>query len=95
MKVKVTNPIKVYHAPKHQEGIDLNGMEGTVVKDVTQYKGKVLSANFPVEVEFILSAEPGVKPVKFKVHLVSSSGVLASAPIACAYSPPPLIAGRG
>ncbi|GIL76683.1 hypothetical protein Vretimale_8776 [Volvox reticuliferus] len=66
-KVKVVSSIKVYHAPKHPEGIDLNGMEGTLIKDVTHYKGKILSANFPFEVEFHLPSNE--KPTKFKVHL--------------------------
>ena len=70
-RVKVAVPVKVYHAPKHPEGLDLHGMEGTVVKDVTQYKGKVLSANFPLFVEFALPA--GDKPSKFKVHLVRAA----------------------
>ncbi|GLI65403.1 hypothetical protein VaNZ11_008960 [Volvox africanus] len=66
-KVKVVSSIKIYHAPKHPEGIDLNGMEGTLIKDVTHYKGKILSANFPFEVEFHLPSEG--KPAKFKAHL--------------------------
>lgn len=43
-------------------------MEGTVVKDVTDYKGKVLSANFPYKVEFVLPAVEGKAP-KFQAHL--------------------------
>lgn len=66
-RVKVAVPVKVYHAPKHPDGLDLQGMEGVVVKDVTQYKGKVLSANLPFFVEFALPG--GDKPSKFKVHL--------------------------
>ncbi|KAG2490284.1 hypothetical protein HYH03_011236 [Edaphochlamys debaryana] len=67
-RVKVVVPLKVYHAPLHHDGLDLNGMEGTVTNpDATQYKGKVLSANLPVIVEFIMPNEG--KQGKFKVHL--------------------------
>ncbi|EFJ40755.1 hypothetical protein VOLCADRAFT_108021 [Volvox carteri f. nagariensis] len=66
-KVKVVAAVKVYHAPKHHDGLDLNGMEGTLVKDVTHYKGKILSANFPFKVEFLLPGEG--KPGKFQAHL--------------------------
>ncbi|PNH02746.1 Ferredoxin-thioredoxin reductase, variable chain [Tetrabaena socialis] len=66
-KVKVVSSVKIYHAPKHPAGIDLNGMEGTLVKDVTHFKGKVLSANLPFKVEFVIPGE--TKPVKFLAHL--------------------------
>ncbi|KXZ43812.1 hypothetical protein GPECTOR_80g172 [Gonium pectorale] len=68
-RVKVSAPLKVYHVQKHQSGLDLQGMEGVVVADVTQYEGKVLSANFPIYVEFVIPAEP--KPIKFKAHLAA------------------------
>lgn len=69
-KVKVTSPVKVFHAPKApKEGVQLQGHEGVVVKDVTHFKGKVLSANFPYKVEFVLDIN-GAKS-KFQTHLVS------------------------
>ncbi len=77
-KVKVTSSIKIYHAPKHPTGLDLSGMEGTVVKDVTDYKGKVLSANFPYKVEFVLPAVEGKAP-KVQAHLVGADCIASPA----------------
>jgi hypothetical protein len=71
-KVKVTTEVKVYHAPKRAEGIDLQGMEGTIAKNTIYYKGKELSPNLPYKVQFEL--DPGAK-AKFFAHLVSNSGV--------------------
>lgn len=68
-KVKVTAEVKVFHAPKRAEGLDLQGMEGVVVKNINDYKGKHLSANAPYKVQIDLG--DGGKP-KFFVHLVSA-----------------------
>lgn len=62
-KVKVTSSVTVFHAPKApKEGLQLQGREGTVVKDVSNFKGKVLSANFPLKVsgppQSVLSLSP-------------------------------------
>jgi WD repeat-containing protein 35 len=67
--VKVVKPIKVYHVPKHTDGLILEGMEGTVMGDVSQYKGKVLSANLKYKVQF--NTEKDGAPLKFIAHLVS------------------------
>lgn len=67
-KVKVVKPIKVFHVPKQPE-LNLEGMEGTVVQDVTQYKGKTLSANLPYKVEFFIDKENAKS--KFFAHLES------------------------
>lgn len=66
--VKVVKPVKIFHAPKHPDGIDLEGMQGKFVKDVTEFKGMTLSANLPIKVAFELEKD-GAK-VKFQVHLV-------------------------
>ena len=66
-KVKVTKSVKVFHIGKFKEGLDLNGMTGTVVENVQMYEGKELSANLPWKVEF--SVENGDKPVKVLAHL--------------------------
>jgi Ferredoxin thioredoxin reductase variable alpha chain len=80
-RVKVTTPVKIFHAPKApKEGIQLEGLEGTVVKDVTHFKGKILSANFPYKVEFVLDIN-GAKS-KFQTHLVSALWHDASRPVA-------------
>ncbi len=70
-KVKVVKPIKVFHVPKHAE-LDLQGLEGTVQKNASQYKGKTLSANLPIVVKF-------ETPAKFLAHLVSRPHCHASA----------------
>lgn len=72
-KVKVVKPVKIYHAPKLPE-LDLNGMEGTFVKDVTEFKGQTLSANLPIKVAFQMEKDGAT--VKFQAHLVGPMGVL-------------------
>lgn len=67
-KVKVVKPIKVYHVPKAAAGLDIEGLEGVVVRDESVYKGKVLSANCPFKVEFNTTVPSGDK-VKFIAHL--------------------------
>jgi hypothetical protein len=72
-KVKVVKPIKVYHVPKAPaSGIDLEGMEGEVIKNATLFKGKVLSANLPYVVKFTTNV--GGSDVKFQAHLVGVPG---------------------
>jgi hypothetical protein len=68
-RVKVVANVKVFHVPRSPaEGIQLEGMEGVVTKDVTQYKGKILSANLPYFIEF--NPDPTNPKSKFKSHLV-------------------------
>ena len=62
--------VVVYHIPKRAEGVDVQGWEGTVVKDVTEYKGKTLSANLPYKVQFSMEKEGSSKPLKVFIHLV-------------------------
>ncbi|KAL6745569.1 ferredoxin thioredoxin reductase, variable chain [Haematococcus lacustris] len=66
-RVKVTKPITVYHIPKHSAGVNIEGMEGEVVKNAANYKGKVLSPNLPVVVKFVTKI--GDVDAKFNVHL--------------------------
>lgn len=58
--------------PKHKAGLNLEGMEGTVLDIVTEYNGKELSANLPVKVQFALPAEDGGKEGKAICHLAES-----------------------
>lgn len=58
----------MFHAPKHTAGLELQGKEGVIVKNVNYYKDKHLSANTPYKVQIDL--EDGGKG-KFFVHLVS------------------------
>jgi hypothetical protein len=74
-KVKVKSPVKVYHVGKFKGGLELQGMEGTVVADVRDYQGIRLSANLPIKVQFG-PAGPDGKPVKVLAHLVSWIAVM-------------------
>ena len=67
-KVKVVSPITLFSVPKHPEGLSIEGMEGEVFKDVSNFKGKVLSANLPYVVKFKKTI--GEADVKFQAHLV-------------------------
>jgi WD repeat-containing protein 35 len=66
--VKVVKSVKVFHVPKHEE-LDLEGLQGTFVKDVTEFKGQTLSANLPIKVAFQIEKDGAT--VKFQAHLVS------------------------
>jgi hypothetical protein len=68
-KVKVVKPVKVYHVPKKTDGFCLEGLEGTLVANVMEYKGKTLSANLPYRIQFQLEGD-GPKPIKLFAHLV-------------------------
>jgi len=60
-RVRIKSSIKVYHHPEHRnEPFDIQGLEGEVADIVTQWKGRPVSANFPVQVQF---------HKKFRVHL--------------------------
>jgi len=68
--VRVVEPVVVYHVPKKSQGVDLKGMEGQVVGDARQFKGKEISANLPWKVQFeIQPEEAGKKSTKFFAHL--------------------------
>lgn len=69
-KVRVTQEILVYHAPKTKE-LQLQGKEGTVKTIVKHYKGKDTSANLPYKVEFMLELDGG-KQQKWFAHLSAS-----------------------
>ena len=52
-RVRVCESVMVYHHPKHRnEAFDLNGQEGDVIGFANEWKGKTISANFPVKVKF-------------------------------------------
>jgi hypothetical protein len=67
--VKVIAPVTLFSVPKHPDGISIQGMTGEVFKDVSQFKGKVLSANLPYVVKFKTTLNGA--DVKFQAHLVS------------------------
>jgi len=64
-RVRVKSQIKVFHVPKQGAGVELQGLEGEVVKNAALWKDKVLSPNLPYIVQ--LSTGSGVS---FKAHLV-------------------------
>ena len=60
-RIRVKESVIVYHHPKNRnQPYDLQGKEGEIASFATEWKGKPISANFPVCIQF----EP-----KFKVHL--------------------------
>jgi len=70
-RVRVTQALKVFHAPKRKEGLDLEGMEGELQGYVDIYKGKKLSSNLPAKIKFLIDNDG--KESKFFTHLVSAA----------------------
>mmetsp|Transcript_3714 Transcript_3714/g.10734 ORF Transcript_3714/g.10734 Transcript_3714/m.10734 type:complete len:108 (+) Transcript_3714:104-427(+) len=61
--VRVNTSIKVYHVPKTSgEAVELEGKQGVVTADVSEYKGHPTSATLPLRVTFS-------EPTKFIAHL--------------------------
>ena len=59
-RIKVIESVTVYHHPQHRsEGFEIKGMEGELIKIVTEWQGRPVSANFPYLVKF---------DKKFKAH---------------------------
>jgi hypothetical protein len=69
--VRVKEDMTVYHVPGFKGGLQIRDMEGNVVEDVTEYKGKRLSPNFPWKIEFEVESKGKTK--KFFVHMVRYS----------------------
>ncbi len=60
-RVRVTESVVIYHHPEHRgEAFDIKGLEGEVFGIATEWKGRPVSANFPIQVKFTK---------KFKAHL--------------------------
>lgn len=52
-RVRVSASVVVYHHPEHRgEAFDIKGEEGEIIGIVSEWKGKPISANFPVLVKF-------------------------------------------
>jgi selenophosphate synthetase-related protein len=65
-RVRIKTSVILYHHPLHRnEAFDANGLEGTVVGILSDYQGRPISPNFPVQVEF--SVEGAKRP--FRAHL--------------------------
>ena len=69
-RIRVSQPVTVFHSPKHKPSLSLEGLEGTVTAVVKEHKGKELSANLPIRVQFALPAADGGKETKLIAHLV-------------------------
>ncbi len=60
-RVRVTESVLVYHHPQHKkEPLDLKGLEGKIVNILNDWRGRPISPNLPVVIEF---------ENKFKAHL--------------------------
>ncbi|XGB43746.1 MAG: ferredoxin-thioredoxin reductase variable chain [Nodosilinea sp. LVE1205-7] len=67
--VKVKEPVVFYHHPLHRNtGFNAQGLEGVVVAILRDYRGRPISANFPIQVEFQVA---GAKR-PFRAHLRDS-----------------------
>jgi len=52
-RVRVSASVVVYHHPEHRgEAFDIKGEEGEVIGIVNEWKGRPVSANFPVLIKF-------------------------------------------
>lgn len=60
-RVRVKTSVVVYHNPdQRNQPYDIQGLEGEVVGLANTWKGKAISANFPLQVQF---------GPKFRAHL--------------------------
>ena len=65
-------PLHCIPASVLQDGLDINGMEGTLVEVIEKYQGKTLSANLPYKTQFMIPKDDGSE-MKLIVHLVRKS----------------------
>ncbi|NJL45284.1 MAG: ferredoxin--nitrite reductase [Leptolyngbyaceae cyanobacterium SM2_3_12] len=67
-QVRIKTSVIFYHHPLHRsEAFEAQGMEGTIVNILTDYKGRPISPNFPIQVEF--QVEGSKRPMR--AHLKS------------------------
>jgi hypothetical protein len=60
-RVRVKESVVVYHHPEHRnQAFDIKGQEGEVLSILKEWKGRPVSANFPIIVKF---------EGKFRAHL--------------------------
>ncbi|MEM9804428.1 MAG: ferredoxin-thioredoxin reductase variable chain [Cyanobacteria bacterium P01_D01_bin.56] len=68
-RVRVSVPVTLFHHPQHRnQPHNAEGMEGRVKQVLIDWKGRPISPNFPVVVEFDI--EGAKRP--FKVHLANT-----------------------
>jgi hypothetical protein len=52
-RVRVSTTVEVYHHPAHRgKPYNLEGQEGEIIANATEYQGRPISANFPWVVQF-------------------------------------------
>ncbi|MDC0831408.1 Ferredoxin-thioredoxin reductase variable chain [Geitlerinema sp. FC II] len=62
-RVRVKESVVVYHHPEHRnEAFDVKGKEGEVLEILTDWNGRPVSANLPVNVLFFVGKK------KFRAH---------------------------
>ncbi len=60
-RIRIKESVLVYHNPEHRnQPFDLKDMEGDVLAIVTEWQGRPVSANLPIQVQF---------NKKFRAHL--------------------------
>ncbi len=60
-RIRVKESVIVYHHPEHRnQPFDIKGLEGDVTAIVTEWQGRPVSANLPIQIQF---------SKKFKAHL--------------------------
>ncbi|MEW5304182.1 MAG: hypothetical protein WDW36_006812 [Sanguina aurantia] len=67
-RVRIIKNITIFHAPKAAASLQIEGMEGVMVKNVQLYKEQTVSATLPYKVELMPIGLEG-KPVKVLVHM--------------------------
>ncbi len=61
-RVRITESVVVYHIPGGKgQPVEIKGYEGLIDKIVTEWRGRPVSANFPILVKF--------ENPKFRAHL--------------------------
>ena len=63
--------LQIFSVPKHPQGVVLEGMQGVVFKNASEFRGHTTSATLPFIVKFETQLDG--KPVKFQAHLVSTA----------------------
>ena len=52
-RIRVSTSVVIYHHPKNRgQAVDILNQEGTIYKIATEWKGRPVSANFPLVVKF-------------------------------------------
>jgi hypothetical protein len=69
-RIRVKEAVTIYHHPKHRnQPFDLQGMTGEIIEIVREWRGRPISANFPLVIKFDES--------RFRAHLKETEVELA------------------